>query len=788
MPNLSRRGFLTAAGATVAAALLASGSRPMLAGATVTFTTIQAALDAAWPGDVVEIPDGHYHENIVFPRSGTAAAPITLRAATGAHVIIDGADPQLQTTNTRWSTYRAATSTSPAVYHATVPFAGADPTYSISSWASRTGAPGRNGCDRLLAAYASLQVLLDDRPRGEGTYRDGDDVYVVLDGGDNPNNVGLNVGLANSVLNLNGHSHIRISDIEIRNGGWAGIYLPGPQEFDPDDPLSGPDIDRHVDVQIADVTVRNCFRQISVGKAQDLVIERVRLLAGVVQDWVWAGAYDAGIGRHPSTKSDILAPWRGYGMQLTRVNGGEISDSLIAGQWDGFGLKRCVGVDIHHCTVHNIMDDGIELESPEQSDIAFHSNHLYDVCAGISFTVNYPGPIHVYRNVVEATHPGGRGYSPSYTLKSGQDDATARAENIKFYHNTLIAPTTYNVWEKLDDASEDRWNGYDFVNNVMWSGTTVAGRGNYNFRGRGAEDNGGDNHWEGNVYNISVPVGQAPLVWSDGDMVNAVAPWQSHYNAAPDYMLPLGSFAVPATGGATAGTEYVLASAELAAFLESARNSGKNSVTFVVREDALQSSTISFVSKEDTAMAPTALSLVVGPTLQQVQATLEADTYVLNSDPWSNRGSETRIHVRHTASADFRRLSYLRFDISDADAAVSAAELTFRLGNISSGRISSNIQIYGVDPAYVPGDDEPGAITLPALSDEFTTFAVSSREVPRDLTLVSGSVLRGAGSTYAYAQSWPDDVDVSLIPVDPGAWQSGAVGQQIGAPHAVLTL
>jgi len=56
------------------------------------FATIQAGLDAAMPGDTVSVRDtpGPWFEKIVFPRSGTAGSPITLRAFPGDSPILDG--------------------------------------------------------------------------------------------------------------------------------------------------------------------------------------------------------------------------------------------------------------------------------------------------------------------------------------------------------------------------------------------------------------------------------------------------------------------------------------------------------------------------------------------------------------------------------------------------------------------------------------------------------------------------------------------------------------------------
>lgn len=54
------------------------------------FTSVQAALDAAQPGDTVQVRTGVYAEKVAFPRSGTPGAPIVLRAYPGETPILDG--------------------------------------------------------------------------------------------------------------------------------------------------------------------------------------------------------------------------------------------------------------------------------------------------------------------------------------------------------------------------------------------------------------------------------------------------------------------------------------------------------------------------------------------------------------------------------------------------------------------------------------------------------------------------------------------------------------------------
>src|SRR5205085_10225837 len=76
--------------AMVAGTLFAGPAAATILAVPADFATIQAAVNAATPGDTVEVATGTYHEFVHFPASGTAGNPITLAAKAGNTPVIDG--------------------------------------------------------------------------------------------------------------------------------------------------------------------------------------------------------------------------------------------------------------------------------------------------------------------------------------------------------------------------------------------------------------------------------------------------------------------------------------------------------------------------------------------------------------------------------------------------------------------------------------------------------------------------------------------------------------------------
>lgn len=163
--------------------------------------TIQAAADLTQPGDLVSIAPGVYRESVVVPASGTAAQPIVFRgAAPGA--ILDGADATIAA-GVAWTAQGSG-----VFYRSPLGFATGHVVTEL----------GR------LFRYDNLTDLqnLPAGPPG-GFWLDGTALRVKLSDGSSPATHTMHVARLENGFYLDGRSHVRIEDLEIRHYG-AGDY------------------------------------------------------------------------------------------------------------------------------------------------------------------------------------------------------------------------------------------------------------------------------------------------------------------------------------------------------------------------------------------------------------------------------------------------------------------------------------------------------------------------------------------------------------------------------------
>ena len=428
--------------------------------------TIQAAVDQARAGDVLRIREGVYHENVrISNKRATATNPIILEAVDGARVVMDGADQALQRPdNGRWTLLEDG------AWEATVPWRGRE-SRALLTWASHAD-------DRLLASHHN-EDFFNRTPRGDAIWRVGSRVRLRLVEGGDPNRMALNVGQAEGILQFENSSGWVVRGFELRHAGFAGVHLNGGGVSD---------------IVIENMVIRTAFRGISteeVGNAsQRITIRQCRILNHWNRNWVWTEAYRDST----SSSSEEGAPMRGHGI-VFKVKDGELVECEIAGQWDGMFVQG-ENVRVHRNIIHHIHDDMVELESNFSRNVHFYDNLGFDLFVGISVVANRPGPIYIYRNMMQCLSPVPMATSPTirngYPIKFGRDWGPG-ATGIHFYHNTFVSAGRSAYVSGKNDT--DKWSDMNFVNNIFLRPTSGGPPG---FEGMGAARNGV--RWEGNLF------------------------------------------------------------------------------------------------------------------------------------------------------------------------------------------------------------------------------------------------------------------------------------------------
>lgn len=169
--------------------------------------TIQAAADLTQPGDLVSIAPGVYREAVTVPASGTAAQPIVFRgSAPGA--VLDGADAAIAA-GVAWTAQGSG-----VWFRAPLGFTTGHVVTEL----------GR------LFRYDNLADLqgLPAGPPG-GFWLDGTTLRVKLADGSSPAAHTMHVARLENGFYLDGRSHVRIENLEIRHYGAGdygkGVYL-----------------------------------------------------------------------------------------------------------------------------------------------------------------------------------------------------------------------------------------------------------------------------------------------------------------------------------------------------------------------------------------------------------------------------------------------------------------------------------------------------------------------------------------------------------------------------------
>jgi len=373
---------------------------------TAPLLTIQHAADLAQPGDLILIQPGIYRESVTVSTSGTAAQPIVFRgAAPGA--VLDGADEGV---------FSGVTWTSEG----------------NGIWSRVLGfATGHVVTDQgRLFRYDSFSDLASLGAGAPGGFTfDGTTLFVKNADGSSPASRQMYVAGLEDGFYLNGRSHIRIENLEIRHYGSGdygkGVYL------------------RYSSDCVVRTSRIHGFGSTGVWikGGERNTVEDNEFWDTSIFDWPW-----------PFTKGSS-AENNAVALTDNPGHGNVIRGNTIRGTFNGIGpcgsspppTGFTTETDVYDNVFMEHTDDAIEPEG-YCSNVRIWSNHIEDVHMAFAVAPAAPGPTWIVRNVA---------YNFGNTRTSQIDGYTASALKINsgysapigplfLYHNTFLteAPST----------------------------------------------------------------------------------------------------------------------------------------------------------------------------------------------------------------------------------------------------------------------------------------------------------------------------------------------------------
>ena len=353
--------------------------------------TIQRAADLSQPGDLISIEPGFYHESVDVSTSGTAALPIVFRGS-GTGVVLDGADPAVLA-GVSW------TAAGSGVHTRVLGF-------STGHVVTDQGRLYR------YDTLADLQILGAGAPGG--FHFDGTTLAVKMADGSTPAAREMYVARHEDGFYLNGRSHVRIENLEIRHFGSGsygkGVYL----RFSSDCAVRS---SRIHEIGSAGVWIKGGERN---------TVEGNEFWDTSIFDWPWP------LTKGSSAENNAVALTDNPG------RGNVIRRNTILGFFNGMGpcgsspppTGFTTETDIYDNVFSEHTDDAIEPEG-YCSNVRIWGNHIEDSHMAFAVAPAAPGPTWLVRNVA---------YNFGNTRTSQTDGYTASGLKINSGYPTPIGP------------------------------------------------------------------------------------------------------------------------------------------------------------------------------------------------------------------------------------------------------------------------------------------------------------------------------------------------------------
>jgi hypothetical protein len=353
--------------------------------------TIQRAADLSQPGDLISIAPGVYHESVDVTTSGTPAQPIVFRGS-GSGVVLDGADPAVL----------AGVTWSPAGNGVHSRVLGFSTGHVVTD----------QGRLYRYDSIADLQTLGAGAPGG--FHFDGTTLSVKSADGSTPAARQIYVARHEDGFYLNGRSHVRIENLEIRHFGSGsygkGVYL----RYSSDCAVRSAKIH---EIGAAGVWIKGGERH---------TIEDNEFWDTSIFDWPWPYTKSSSAENNAVTVTDD--PGRGN----------VIRNNTIRGTFNGIGpcgssappAAFTSETDIHDNVFTEHTDDALEPEG-WCANVRIWDNRITDSHMAFAVAPAAPGPTWIVRNIA---------YNFGNTRTSQTDGFTASALKINSGYSTPIGP------------------------------------------------------------------------------------------------------------------------------------------------------------------------------------------------------------------------------------------------------------------------------------------------------------------------------------------------------------
>jgi uncharacterized repeat protein (TIGR01451 family) len=412
---------------------------------------LEAAIKTASPGDTIRIHAGTYYTSasLGVADSGEPGRYLTIEAAPGELVILDGSDPDLNDPAVdNWHPYQGN------IYYADLAWGDSEcDNFSLPRYVGEQ----RDGDGvRYLLYRGSGQwnAFLDALP-GKAYYDCHGRLYVATYDGVDPDDREMHVSRRGIGFSLAGADYVRIRSLEFRYYGLSGVYL------------AAPGADHNI---IEGNTFHGIGRfHIHIGDGgTDNLIQDNRFYEIGYRDsgWTWDEQY------HYALMAVIRLYYAGPGNVIRRNTLKNGTDAISVG-WQSHNT------DVYENLIEDYMDDGIEVDDQPGYNIRVWANILRHCYSSIStqdwFIGDYwnAGPVYIYRNIIEGgSDPQGRtavngdieGYFSNFAFKVGTD--LDRVGRVYYYHNTVYIPDSPVGGNGIQDAAGGHFSGIVARNNL----------------------------------------------------------------------------------------------------------------------------------------------------------------------------------------------------------------------------------------------------------------------------------------------------------------------------------